>query len=94
MIDLRSLVPLDTATILASVARTGRLLVVDEDYLSYGVSGEIVARVAEHDPAMLRTPAARVCVPDVPIPYARSLEYAVLPTRARIRDAVRTVAGK
>jgi len=94
VIDLRSLVPLDTATILASVGRTGRLLVVDEDYLSYGVSGEIIARVAEHDPGMLRAPAARVCVPDVPIPYARPLEYAVLPTRARIRDAVRTVAGK
>jgi len=45
--------------------------------------------VAEHDPGLLRAPAARVCVPDVPIPYARSLEYAVLPTPSRIADAVR-----
>ena len=88
-----SLVPLDTATIFESVGRTGRLLVVDEDYLSYGVSGEIIAQVAERDPGMLRAPAARVCVPDVPIPYARPLEHAVLPTPARIRDAVRKVVG-
>jgi acetoin:2,6-dichlorophenolindophenol oxidoreductase subunit beta len=89
VVDLRSLVPLDTDTILDSVGRTGRLLVVDEDYLSFGVSGEVIARVAERDPGMLRAPAARVAVPDVPIPYARSLEQAVLPTRDRIRAAVR-----
>jgi pyruvate dehydrogenase E1 component beta subunit len=91
VIDLRSLVPLDTETILDSVGRTGRLLVVDEDYLSYGLSGEVIARVVEHDPTMLRAPARRVCIPDTPIPYARSLEYAVLPTPDRIRDAVRKV---
>jgi pyruvate/2-oxoglutarate/acetoin dehydrogenase E1 component len=89
VIDLRSLVPLDTDAILESVGRTGRLLVVDEDYLSFGLSGEVIARVAERDPGLLRAPAARVCVPDVPIPYARSLEYAVLPTPSRIADAVR-----
>jgi len=89
VVDLRSLVPLDTDTILESVARTGHLLVVDEDYQSFGVSGEVIARVAERDPGMLRAPAARVAVPDVPIPYARSLEQAVLPTRDRIRAAVR-----
>ena len=93
VVDLRSLVPLDTDTILESVGRTGRLLVVDEDYLSYGLSGEIIARVAERDPTLLRAPAARVCVPDVPIPYARSLEYAVLPTPARIKEAVGRVLG-
>ncbi|TNC29158.1 alpha-ketoacid dehydrogenase subunit beta [Amycolatopsis alkalitolerans] len=88
VVDLRSLVPLDTDTIVESVARTGRLLVVDEDYLSFGVSGEVIARVAERDPSLLRAPAARVAVPDVPIPYARPLEYAVLPTADRIRRAV------
>ncbi|MFL6054027.1 MAG: alpha-ketoacid dehydrogenase subunit beta [Actinoallomurus sp.] len=94
VIDLRSIVPLDEATILESVGRTGRLVVVDEDYLSCGLSGEIVARVAEADPGMLRAPAARVAVPDVPIPYARSLEYAVLPTGDRIRQAILRTAGK
>src|SRR6478609_9524141 len=69
VIDLRCLVPLDTETVLSSVARTGRLLVVDEDYQSFGLSGEIAARVAETDPGLLRAPLRRVAVPDVPIPY-------------------------
>ena len=63
MIDLRSLVPLDRETILESVAKTGRLVVVDEDYLSFGLSGEVVATVADVDPGMLRAPVARVAVP-------------------------------
>lgn len=89
VIDLRSLVPLDKTTILESVAKTGRLLVVDEDYQSFGLSGEIAAVVAEVDPGLLRSPMKRVCVPDVPIPYAHSLEYAVLPTKQRISHAIR-----
>ncbi len=88
VIDLRSLVPLDTETILSSVSKTGRLLVVDEDYQSFGMSGEIAARVAETDPGLLRAPLRRAAVPDVPIPYARSLERAVLPTPERIEAAV------
>jgi len=89
VVDLRSLVPLDRETVLESVAKTGRLVVVDEDYLSYGVSGEIVASVAEVDPGMLRVPARRVAVPDVPIPYAHDLEYAVLPRQDRIEKTIR-----
>jgi acetoin:2,6-dichlorophenolindophenol oxidoreductase subunit beta len=88
VIDLRSLVPLDRETILASVEKTGRLIVVDEDYQSFGVSGEVIASVAERRPAALKH-VSRVCEPDVPIPYARELEYAVLPTPARIEAAVR-----
>lgn len=88
VIDLRSLVPLDTDAIVESVSRTGHLVIVDEDYLSYGLSGEIVARVAERDPSLLKAPISRVAVPDVPIPYARPLEYAALPTPARIRAAI------
>ena len=93
VIDLRSLVPLDREAVLTSVAKTGRLLVVDEDYLSFGLSGEIAATVAETDPGMLRAPVRRVAVPDVPIPYAHSLESAVLPTRERIKAAARELAG-
>jgi len=89
VIDLRSLVPLDRQAILSSVAKTSRLLVVDEDYQSYGMSGEIAATVAETDPGLLRVPLRRVAVPDVPIPYARSLERAVLPGPDRILKAVR-----
>ncbi|MGH3333767.1 MAG: alpha-ketoacid dehydrogenase subunit beta, partial [Nocardioidaceae bacterium] len=90
VIDLRSLVPLDLEAILASVGKTGRLVVVDEDYLSYGVSAEVVASVTDRDPGLLRVPVQRVAVPDVPIPYAHDLEYAVLPRQERIERAVRT----
>ena len=89
VVDLRSLVPLDGETILASVAKTHRLVVVDEDYLSFGLSGEVVATVAEYDPSLLVTPARRVAMPDVPVPYAHALEYAVLPRHDRIERAVR-----
>ncbi len=93
VIDLRSLVPLDRETVLGSVAKTGRLLVVDEDYKSFGLSGEIAATVAETDPGLLLAPLRRVAVPDVPIPYARSLERAVLPLPGRIEAAARELIG-
>jgi pyruvate/2-oxoglutarate/acetoin dehydrogenase E1 component len=88
VIDLRSIVPLDTEAIIESVTRTGHLVIVDEDYQSFGLSGEIAARIAEHDPTILKAPISRVAVPDVPIPYARPLEYAALPTPARIKEAI------
>ncbi len=91
VIDLRSLVPLDRTAILESVARTGRLLVVDEDYRSFGLSGEIAAIVGETDPTLLKAPLIRVTMPDIPIPYARTLEYAALPTRDRILAAIRQI---
>ena len=90
VVDLRSVVPLDRDTILASVSKTGRLVVVDEDYQSFGLSGEVITSVVERNPAALRA-VERVAVPDVPIPYSRDLEYAVLPTPARIEEAVRRV---
>ena len=93
VVDLRSLVPLDRGAVLESVGKTGKLIVVDEDYRSFGVSGEIAATVAEVDPTLLRAPMVRVAVPDVPIPYARPLEYAVLPTPARIKEAARKLVG-
>lgn len=88
VLDLRSVVPLDRDAVVATAAKTGRVIVVDEDYQSFGLSGEIAATLAEN--AASRGAAfSRVCVPDVPIPYARELEYAVLPTHARIEAAVR-----
>jgi pyruvate dehydrogenase E1 component beta subunit len=79
VIDLRSIVPLDTETVAASAARTGRLLVVDEDYLSFGLSAEVVVRVLEKlGPTALRQ-IRRHAVPDVPIPAALSLEEALVP---------------
>ncbi|MBB2890468.1 alpha-ketoacid dehydrogenase subunit beta [Flexivirga oryzae] len=94
VLDLRSIVPLDTEAIIESVSRTGRLVIVDEDYQSFGLSGEIAARIAEHDPSLLRAPIRRVAVPDVPIPYSRSLEYAALPTPARIKAAILEAVGR
>lgn len=93
VLDLRSLVPLDREAIVASVAKTGRLVVVDEDYLSYGLTGEVTATVVERDPTLLRAPVQRVAMPDIPIPYAHDLEYAVLPRPERIEAAVRRVLG-
>lgn len=93
VLDLRSLVPLDREAILTSVAKTGRLVVVDEDYLSFGLSGEVVATVTEHDPTLFTAPPVRVAMPDIPIPYAHDLEHAVLPRQGRIEAAVRKVLG-
>jgi pyruvate/2-oxoglutarate/acetoin dehydrogenase E1 component len=91
VVDLRSLVPLDRDGILESVARTGRMVVIDEDYQSYGVSGEVIASVVERDPTVLKKPARRVCVPDVPIPYSRAMENHILPLTPRIVAAARSL---
>ncbi len=84
VVDLRSLVPLDRQAVLETVGKTGRLLVVDEDYRSFGLTGEIAAIVAETDPTMLKAPVGRLAVPDTPIPYARPLETFVLPKTDKI----------
>lgn len=89
IIDLRTIVPLDRETILKSVAKTGRLIVVDEDYKSFGLTGEVIATVAEHDPSCLKTAPRRLAVPDVPIPYSRPMEQFILPNADTIADAVR-----
>ena len=93
VVDLRSLKPLDREAVLESVGKTGRLLVVDEDYRSFGMTGEIVATVAETDLGLLKAPPVRLAVPDTPIPYARPLEYFVLPTADKILAAARRLVG-
>lgn len=92
IIDLRSVVPLDIETVATSVAKTGRLLVVDEDYLSFGLSGEVVTRVLETlGPAALKQ-VMRQAVPDVPIPAARTLEEAVVPGVTSIKNIIEKMA--
>lgn len=92
IIDLRTLVPLDRNAVLKSVRKTGRLLIADEDYLSYGLSGEIAAVVAEHlDSIALKAPIRRLAVPDVPIPFSRPLEQFVIPQVASISAAARAL---
>lgn len=85
VIDLRSVSPLDTETISQDVARTGRMLVVDEDYQAFGLSGELAALLLE---AGISARYARVCTQST-IPYARHLEDQVLPNTGRIVGAAR-----
>lgn len=96
VVDPRSLVPMDEATIRASVRKTGRLVVADEAGPTAGASAEIIAIVTEDAEtfAALKSAVQRVCALQVPIPYAPGLEDHVFPDRNRIIDAVRrTVAG-
>jgi len=89
VVDLRSLVPLDMETVLASVSKTGRLLVVDEDFLSYGASGEILARSVEGLGAGSLRQARRHAMPDIPLPAAITLEKAAVPNASSIAQAIR-----
>ncbi len=83
VIDLRSLVPLDRETVINSVRKTGRLIVVDEDYHSYGMTGEIISSVAEQGVPMKSAPK-RVAYPDIPIPFTRPMEQWALPNAEKI----------
>jgi pyruvate dehydrogenase E1 component subunit beta len=91
VIDLRTLRPLDTETLVASVRRTRRAVVVDEGWRSGGISAEISARITEQTFYELDAPVSRVCTAEVPIPYAKHLEDAALPQVETIATAVREV---
>jgi len=94
VVDLRTLVPLDVDTVLNSVMKTGRLLIADEDYLNFGLTGEISALIAERlDRIALKSPVRRLGVPGVPIPYSRPLEQSVIPQVQHIVDACRAMIG-
>jgi pyruvate dehydrogenase E1 component beta subunit len=94
VLDLRSLVPLDREAIVESVTRTHRLLVVDEDYMSFGMSGEVITTAVEGAFDYLDAPPARLAYPDVPIPYSRPLEQFCLPQRETIAQAARRLLGR
>ena len=94
VLDLRVLRPLDGAAIAASVARTHRLVVVEEAWKTGGLAGEIITIVNEQAFFELDAPPARVCSLEVPIPYAKHLEDAALPSVARIVQTVREVMPK
>lgn len=89
VLDLRSIVPLDWATITSSLSKTRRLLVVDEDYLGFGLSGEIITGAIERLGLGGLDHAARHGLANVPVPASISLEQAVLPSAASIVRAVR-----
>ena len=93
VIDPRSLVPLDTETILKSVNKTGRLVVVDEAHRTCGAAAEIAAIVAEKGFWDLKAPIRRLTVPDTHIPFSPPLEQQLYPTAPKIAAAVQDVLG-
>ena len=93
VVDLRSLRPLDGATIAASIARTHRAVIVDEGWRTGGLSAEIAALITEQAFYDLDAPVERVCGAEVPVPYAKHLEDAALPQVADIVAAARRTVG-
>jgi pyruvate dehydrogenase E1 component beta subunit len=93
VIDVRSLVPLDTKTILASVARTGRLFTVEENPRLCGWGAEIASIVADEAFWDLDGPIVRITTPHIPLPAADNLEDLALPDAARVFETVRRVMG-
>lgn len=89
VIDLRSLRPLDEESVVASVKKTHRAVIIDEGWRSGSLSAELAARISERAFFDLDAPIARVCSAEVPIPYPRHLEQAVLPQPESIAAAVR-----
>lgn len=93
VIDLRSLRPLDDATIIGSVARTRRAVIVDEGWRSGSLAAEIMARIVEQAFWELDAPVARVCSAEVPIPYPQHLEQAAIPQVPAIVAATKATLG-
>jgi pyruvate dehydrogenase E1 component beta subunit len=91
VIDLRTLKPMDTATIVKSVKKTGRCVTVEEGWAQSGVGAEIAARLMEHAFDWLDAPVARVTGKDVPMPYAANLEKLALPSAAEVVEAAKAV---
>ena len=91
VIDLRTLKPMDTATIIASVKKTGRVVTVEEGWKQSGVGSEIAASLMEDAFDFLDAPVMRVCGKDVPMPYAANLEKLALPSVAEVVEAVKAV---
>jgi pyruvate dehydrogenase E1 component beta subunit len=94
VIDLRSLRPLDIATVVVSVAKTRRVVVVDEGWKSGSISAEIGMRIVEQAFFELDAPIRRVCSAEVPMPYAAHLEQTALPQPATIAAAARSLVGQ
>jgi len=93
VVDPRTLKPLDTETIVRSVKKTSRAVVIDEGYLSYGVTAEIAAIIADEAFYYLDAPVKRIGAADVPIPFAPVLEAATIPTAQVVVDTVKALFG-
>ena len=93
VLDLRTLLPMDTEAIVETVKKTHRVLVLHEDTRTGGIAGEITARISESAFAWLDAPVLRVTAADVPLPYAPPLEDYVLPQTADVVEAARRLAA-
>src|SRR6266480_1246244 len=93
VIDLRSLIPLDMATVLASVRRTSRLIIVEENPYQGGWGGTVASVVADEGFESLDAPIRRVAAACVPLPFADTLEQEVIPTTAKVVTAIRSLAA-
>jgi pyruvate/2-oxoglutarate/acetoin dehydrogenase E1 component len=93
VVDLRTVHPFDTETVLASVRRTGRAVVVHEDTGTSGIGAEVAARLADAAFYDLDAPIRRVTAPDTPVPFAQALEERYVPSLERIRTAIEEVGG-
>jgi pyruvate dehydrogenase E1 component beta subunit len=94
VVDIRTVVPLDRQTILDSVAKTGRLVVVDPAPGTCSVASEVAATVAENVFDCLKAPVVRLTAPDVPVPFSPALERLMFPTAESIAAAVRRICGR
>ena len=88
VVDLRTLVPMDKEAIINSVKKTGRLLIVDEGYTSFGIAAEMCAAIQDEVFYYLDAPIRRHCAPDVPIPFSPALEKLVVPNENTILNAI------
>ena len=91
VVDLRSLAPLDEETILASVRKTGRAVMVEECWRTCGLGGEIASRIYDNCFDILKAPVKRVSGLDVPMPYSRKIEKICIPQAETIVQAVKDV---
>ena len=89
VIDLRTIKPLDTETVMESVLKTGALLAVDEDYGSFGTASEIISKVSQGIFSKLKTAPVSITSPDTPVPYSQGMEKYSLPDKEKIINTVR-----
>lgn len=93
VVDLRTIKPLDQETILASVRKTSRVIVLTEEQITGSVAGEVAARISQHAFEWLDGPVHRLCCPDTPVPYSPTLEEAYLPNVDKLVAKVRELAA-
>lgn len=93
VVDPRTLVPLDRETLVNSVIKTGRAIIVDEGYRAYGVTAELASVILEGAFDYLHAPVVRIGATDVPVPFSKPLEFATIPTAGQIAEAARRLTN-